>query len=140
MAGSRPTVIVVDDDASIRKALERLLRAKGYVVMCVDTIAALRALVPLPEPSCVLADILLNGESGLSIPAVLETDQANTPVVFMSASDDQGDIQTANALGSVPCLRKPFEEDNLFSALKTAIASKRRLPSDFNSIATGEIK
>lgn len=120
--GDRKRVLVVDDDAEFLAAVVGLIDAGGYEVRGVGSLQDLKAHLPLPGQSCVLVDVLLQGESGLDLPALLRDSGRIVPVVFMSATDDPAQIHAANEAGVVSCLRKPFEMTALFAALDSALA------------------
>jgi len=125
MTRQRGTILVVDDDRSFLKAVLRLIRTQGYDVCGTETLAEFEAELPKCDPECVLADIVLRGESGLSIPEILKQHNSSVPVIFMSATDERSEIETAGNLGVVPCLRKPIEASELFSAIDVALQSPK---------------
>lgn len=129
MVPSPVTIIVLDDDSSVRAALARLLNAKGFAVQQLDGLASLRAAFPLPDDSCLLVDIVLGQESGLDVPGILADRNAMVPVVFMSATDDEEKLSKADNAGATRCLRKPFEADELFGALEEAVHDALRSPT-----------
>ena len=124
----RGHVFVVDDDGSFLAAVCRLIRAGGFKATGVTCAGDLIALCPLPEQSCVLSDIILDGESGLELPAILLNHCETAPVVFMSATDDPGTLLAADHEGAVPCLRKPFEAQDLFNSIEVALSGSRQAP------------
>lgn len=124
MPGSRGHVFVVDDNSSFLAAICRLIRIGGYEATGLGRLGVLYALLPLPAGSCVLADIILDGESGLTIPDVFLSKGETTPILFMSATDDPDMLVAADRTGSSPCLRKPFEADELFAAIETALSGR----------------
>jgi FixJ family two-component response regulator len=115
------TIYVIDDDSSFLSAITRLIRVGGFAVDGMNTLAEFRSRLPLTEPACVLADVMLAGESGLDVVGILESVNQSAPVVFMSATDQRDTIEAASAAGVVPCLRKPLEADDLFAALETGL-------------------
>lgn len=119
----RGKVFVVDDDAGFLAAVLRVLRASGYEAHGVSTLAEFKNLLPLPASSCVLADLYLNGECGMDIPAILLAEKQAVPIVFMSATDDTELVSAANAASKVRYLRKPFEAKDLIDRLNQAMVS-----------------
>jgi FixJ family two-component response regulator len=115
------TIYVVEDDPSFLSAVARLIRTGGYSVEGMSTLDDLRSSLPLSAPCCVLADVILGGESGLDIPSMLAEHDVHVPIVFMSATDQRDTIAAASAAGDVPCLRKPVEANDLFAALESAL-------------------
>ena len=65
MSLDKPTIYVIDDDPSFLSAVSRLIRTSGYAVESLRSLGEFEAMLPLSEPSCVLADVILAGESGL---------------------------------------------------------------------------
>lgn len=129
MVRLKPAVMVVDDDPSFLPAVVRLIRTGGYDVQGFENIDGLRSRLPLPENCCVLADVVLRGESGLDIPGMLRARGEPAAVIFMSATEDRNKIETASSLGTVPCLKKPLEASLLFEALEIAMRALDRCPS-----------
>jgi FixJ family two-component response regulator len=116
------TVHLIDDDASLRTALARLLSAAGYEVR--SYAAAGDYLVPDPddEPGCLLLDLLLPGTSGLELQAALRRHPAyERPIVFLSgAADVPASVQAMRA-GAREFLTKPVDGDRLLAAIKDAV-------------------
>jgi FixJ family two-component response regulator len=119
---SRGHVFVVDDDSSFLAAVCRLIRAGGLEATGAGRLSDLYARLPLPARSCVLVDIILNGERGLEIAGVFRDRGETAPVVFMSATDDPSTLLAADQAGATPCLRKPFEAHELFGSIETALS------------------
>nr|WP_245220553.1 MULTISPECIES: response regulator [unclassified Ruegeria] len=128
VAPSPVTIFVLDDDSSVRSALGRLLKAKGFAEKQLDSLASLRAALPLPVDSCLLVDVVLDQESGLDVPGILNGRNEMVPIVFMSATDDEEKLAKADTAGATRCLRKPFEAEELFAALEAAISACRHAP------------
>ncbi len=116
------TVHLIDDDASLRAALGRLLAAAGYEVR--SYAAAGDYLVPDPdeEPGCLLLDVLMPGTSGLELQAALRRHPAHErPIVFLSgAADVPASVQAMRA-GAREFLTKPVDGDTLLAAIKDAV-------------------
>lgn len=125
MSQSRGHVFVVDDDTSFLAAVCRLINASGFEATGASRVGDLVSHLPFPEESCVLSDIILDGESGLDIPTILERHGEKAPVLFMSATDDPGTLLAADQTGYAPCLRKPFEAKDLFTSIEAALSGCR---------------
>ena len=119
---SRPTrIAVVDDDASVRKSLGRLLHGAGSEV---ETFASAEGFLSQGEsrnPDCLVLDISLGGMSGLELRAELAQAGARIPVVFITAHDDAATLRALRETPESPCLRKPFDESLLFEAIGMAM-------------------
>jgi FixJ family two-component response regulator len=127
MSAQKPTVFVVDDDASVRKALARSIQAAD---LNVKTFASAREFLdqgPPESPGCLILDVRMPGLSGLDLQAELNSRNIRTPVVFIAG---QGDIPTsvkAMRGGAVDFLTKPFKVSNLLGAIHQALHKEERL-------------
>jgi len=116
-------VHVVDDDASFRNSVGRLLRACGYDVAVYES--AEQLLQQLPEatgPSCILLDVRIPGVSGPELQDRLARQGSTLPIVFLTG---HGDIETsvqAIKAGAEDFLTKPVAKDKLLDAIERAIA------------------
>jgi FixJ family two-component response regulator len=117
-------VAVVDDDISIRRSLERLLRSAGYRV---ETYAADWEFFKNCEeikPACLVLDVTMPGQNGLDLhEALLATGRA-VPVVFITGYGDPRMVERARRAGAMELLSKPFEDAALLRAVERAIASR----------------
>ncbi len=117
---AKTKIYIVDDDPSVRKALQRLLHSAGYGV---ETFASaqefLQANVQQTD-SCLILDIHLEGMSGFELQQHLSESGVKIPIIFISAHDDEEIIQNAEKIGT-DFLRKPFGDQTLIDAIKKAI-------------------
>jgi FixJ family two-component response regulator len=117
-----PRVFVIDDDPSVLRALERLLRSNGFRVEAYSSPAAFLD-APIDEGvSCLLLDLRMPGLSGLDVQQTLVRKGLVMPIVFLSG---QGDVpSTARAMreGAVDFLVKPVDETQLLDAVARAQA------------------
>jgi len=122
MTDSAPLVCVVEDDPSVLKGLERLLRAWGYdVQLCRSAREFLdRAAAPI---ACVVVDVHMPGQTGLQLQAELNREGRRVPVVFITGHGDAGAQQKALSGGAVAFLKKPFTDQDLLKAIRQAIQS-----------------
>jgi FixJ family two-component response regulator len=114
-------VFIIDDDPSVRKALQRLIRSAGMVV---ETFASAEEFLEasLPPPDCLVLDVRLSGMSGLQLQQRLAADQHRIPIVFITAHDDELARELAMQAGAVGFLHKPFEDHVLLSILARTVA------------------
>ncbi len=118
----RPICIaVVDDDASVRKSLGRLLRGAGFEVEAFSSAEDFLARDEACHPDCLVLDISLGGMSGLELRAELVETGVRIPVVFITAHDDPATLRGLRQLPEAPYLRKPFDESLLFEAIGSAM-------------------
>ena len=127
MTSDGPYVAVVDDEASVRTALGRLLRLADYEVAAFASGDAFLASLAARLPACAVIDIHMDGLSGFETKARLTAAHADVPVVFITASDDAALERSVADAGGVTLLRKPFSNDALIEAVDTALKHK---PSD----------
>jgi len=111
------TVIVVDDDESVRRAMKRLLVSNGFQVLAFESAEELLRSSLVWDKVCLLLDIRLPGMSGLDLYAELASSGVKYPVIFMTAHDDTQWLEKAEEAGAVALLRKPFGEQSLLSAI-----------------------
>ena len=121
MVGTTRTVLVVDDDASVRKALRPLLRSAGYAVEVFASAADFLAHPVPPGTGCLALDIRMPGISGLDLQQQLATTQPDLPIVVITGHGDAELRQRALAGGAVAVLYKPFEDEVLLEAVARAI-------------------
>jgi FixJ family two-component response regulator len=117
MSTNERLVVVVDDDAAMRKSIERFLQLSGYA--CTGFPSAEEFLAS-SIPDCVIGlvlDIHLTGMSGIELRHHLSATKSTIPVVFITAHDDEATRLKALAAGCVDFLRKPFEAELLIQAL-----------------------
>ena len=113
-------VFVVDDDASVRVALDRLIRSAGLVV---DTFASAEDLLeawPSDNWGCLIVDIQMPGLSGLELQTKLAALGSTVPIIFITAHDDPNARSRALNGGAADFLEKPFDDDELIAAIHAA--------------------
>ena len=123
-------VFVVDDDPSIRRSLERLLRAAGHAV---ETFVSARQFLErgdLAAPGCLVLDVRMPGQSGLDLQQVLEAAGHHIPVIFITGHADQPLAQQAMRAGAVSLLNKPFDGQELLDAIRRALGPPRAAPPE----------
>jgi FixJ family two-component response regulator len=122
-----PTVFVVDDDPSVRKGLARLLSSAGYRA---DTFPSadefLARWLPDPVPGCALLDIMMPGIDGLELQRRLLDERHRLPIIFITGHGDIPSSVRAMKAGAVDFLAKPFNDEDLFRAVREAIARDAR--------------
>jgi FixJ family two-component response regulator len=117
-----PLIHVVDDDASMRAALLRLLGAAGLEARGYASTGEF-LLQPLPDrPGCLLLDMRLPGPSGLELQASLQQQGIALPVVFLTGHATVDTTVRAMKAGAVDFLTKPVKRDILLDAVRRALA------------------
>ena len=122
MSAARPTVFVVDDDHSVRRAIDRLLRAEGFGV---ETFASgeefLESLAD-DRTGCVILDVRMPGLSGFEVIERLAARARSLPVILVTGHGDASMEMSAKGLGCAAFLSKPVECDALVAAVRGAMA------------------
>jgi CheY-like chemotaxis protein len=126
---SRPSpmaVFVADDDEAMREAVAATLRAAGHRVVeardgaeLLDLLQATMA-APLLRPDLVVADVRMPNLSGLGVLAALQRAQWNVPVLLITGLADESVQTVARRMGAIGVLRKPFETEDLLTAVLNA--------------------
>lgn len=114
---------VVDDDASMRFALTRLLTCAGYAVRSYSSAGDFLVAEPDGLPGCMLLDLELPGPDGLDLQHTLQRQGIAMPIVFMSAYRDIPRTVLAIKAGASDFLLKPIEGQTLLAALECALAA-----------------
>jgi FixJ family two-component response regulator len=113
-------VLLVDRDASLRRALARAMRLAGFEVEPFATIEALLAFGAIERAACLVLEVDMPGVGGIEFKQALMASGRDRPTVFMTASGRDGlDAQLAR-LGPVAVLHKPFNKEDLLDALARA--------------------
>jgi len=116
-----PLISIVDDDESVRQALKSLLDSVGFHA---ETFASGEEFLNsryLSETDCLIADVRMQGMSGLELQDRLKAANSSIPIIFISAHDD-GDARTRGLrAGAVDFLQKPFSEDSLLGAISVCL-------------------
>jgi FixJ family two-component response regulator len=124
MSKTKPAIAIVDDDASVCRAISRLLRSLG---MNADTFSSGHEFIkhiqtsPSFHPDCVVLDVQMSGMNGLEVQELLVRGNNPLPVIFITAHDEIGVRERALRAGAVAFLRKPFNDELLIKTLNEAI-------------------
>src|ERR1700685_319963 len=125
MTDSDPIVFVVDDDASVRDAVKRLIASVG---LRVETFGSTREFLSArrPEaPACLVLDVRLPDVSGLELQRDLAAANVHIPIIFITGHADVPMTVRAMKAGAVEFLTKPFRGQELLDAIQEAIAKDR---------------
>jgi len=121
MLHATPIVFIVDDDVSVRSALESLIESGGWVA---ETFASAQEFLRRPRvaaPSCLVLDVSLPDINGLELQRRVATDRTDMPIIFISGYGDVPMTVRAMKAGAVEFLMKPFKDDVLLDAIRGAI-------------------
>ena len=118
---SDPLVLVVDDEATVRQALERALRLEGFdVVTAADGLEALSAVAQKP-PAVIVLDVTMPRLDGVSVVKRLRSDGIDIPVCMLSARDEVDDRVAGLQAGADDYLVKPFAIAELTARLQALL-------------------
>jgi FixJ family two-component response regulator len=130
----RPLVVVVDDDASVRAALDSLLRSMDLDTRLYAAPAELLE-ARLPDvPGCVILDVRLPGVNGLDVQDQLARLGVERPVIFMTGHGDIPMTVRAMKAGAVDFLAKPFRDQDMLDAVMAAIERDRRRRAETSAL------
>jgi FixJ family two-component response regulator/signal transduction histidine kinase len=121
------TVFVIDDDPSMRRALERQLEGAGYRVEAFASAQDYLDRAPDDGTACIVSDVRMPGLSGLDLQASLARAGRDLPMVFVSGHGDVPTTAHAMKAGAVGFLAKPFSKGELLAAVAEALARDREL-------------
>jgi FixJ family two-component response regulator len=122
-------VFVIDDDPSMRRALERQVRTAGFQVETFASAGEYLERAPKAEIGCIVTDLRMPGLSGLDLQASLAQAQPALPMVFISAHGDVSTTARAMRAGAVHFLPKPFTDGEILAAVSEALARSAALAS-----------
>ena len=117
-----PTVCVVDDDASLLRAMRRLLSVDGYDVVTFASAEEFLASPSRTRAACLVLDVHLDGLSGFDLLEQLAASDFPVPILLMTARDDAPTRERARRAGAVDYLRKPFDGESLLGAIHRAVS------------------
>jgi FixJ family two-component response regulator len=133
--GARPevhehTVFVVDDDVSVREALNSLIETAGWKVI---SFASAEAFLDHPRasgPNCLVLDVGLPDLSGLDLQLRMAVERSDMPIIFVTGNGDVPMSVRAMKAGAAEFLTKPFGEEELLGAVESALRRSRRMAEE----------
>jgi FixJ family two-component response regulator len=121
VTNASPVILVVDDDDSVRKALGRLIASAGFDVESYSAGEDMLARGRFAECACAVLDVRLPGMSGPELQERLRTMAPALQIIFVTAHYEESLRDVALAAGAIAYLRKPFDQDELLNAVRTAV-------------------
>ena len=118
--GPHLSIVVVEDDAGMKRAIERLLRAAGFQSVSFASAEELLQTEAAYSAACLVLDIHLPGLSGLELARVLVRSGRAKPVIFITGQDEESLRDEAQRLGC-GYFRKPFDGKALLEAIRAAV-------------------
>ncbi len=121
----QPTIVVIDDDASMRRALEHLLQSVGFSVELFASPQEFLQSERPDRPGCIVLDVRFPGRSGLDMQRDLANSNTQLPIIFITGYGDVPMSVRAMKAGAVEFLTKPFRDQDLLDAVGTALEADR---------------
>ena len=122
---TQPVVFVVDDDVSVREALQRLVRSAGLKVEAFASAEEFLNRARPEEPSCLVLDVRLPDLSGLDLQRRMVDANNEMPIVFITGHGDIPTTVRAMKAGAVEFLTKPLVEGDVLESIRAALARDR---------------
>lgn len=116
-----PLVMIVDDDAAVREALEELMHSAGLEAACFETTRDLLDASVLGRPGCIILDVRMPGASGLDFQKELTNGDTPKPVIFLTGHGDIPMTVQAMKAGALDFLTKPVRDQTILDAVKAGI-------------------
>ncbi|NNM71703.1 response regulator FixJ [Enterovirga aerilata] len=127
---TNPLVHVVDDDDAMRESLEFLLDSSGYSVRLYHGAQPLLDALPKIADGCVLTDIRMPGMDGIELLKRIRATGRTLPVIVMTAHGDVPLAVEAMKLGAADFIEKPFDDEVLLGAIRSAVEQSRTEAAD----------
>ena len=127
LSAASPKIFVVDDQANMRSALQRLLLRAGFAVELYASGAEFLARATLEGPGCVLLDVSMPQMTGLEVQERLKKRRSALPIIFLTGTADVPIAVAAMREGAVDFVQKPFDNDDLVARVRKAIEQQSRL-------------
>jgi FixJ family two-component response regulator len=121
MPPTAPTVVVVDDDVSVRESLELLIQNEGWQPALFESAQEFLARSPGVVPSCLILDVNLPDLSGLDIQQRITDGKSSTPIIFITGYGDIPTSVRAMKAGAAEFLTKPLDDKILIEAIRSAV-------------------
>ena len=121
--GKNKLVAIVDDDDSLRTAVQDLLEAVGLAAQGFASAEEFLNSGQQNQTACLIADIQMPGMSGLELQAHLNAERCRVPIIFITAHGDEKMRLQARREGAVEFLSKPFDNEVLLDSVRAALES-----------------
>src|SRR5438552_4786218 len=138
MIPSNSLVFLIDDDASVRKSVSRLLRSAGYISEAFGSASDFLTREQHSGPACVIVDVRMPGINGIDLQNVLIQRRREEQLVFITGHGDISMCAQAMKAGAVDFLPKPFRDTELLPCVDRALARSEDQPC--RAIETAEAR
>jgi FixJ family two-component response regulator len=125
MVEADSTILVVDDDPTLRESVGRLLRSLGLEAQLFASIADFLNSDPPDGPACLVLDVRLPGQSGLDLQRELTAANRDLPIIFITGHGDIPMTVQAMKGGAIEFLTKPFRDQDLLDAIQLGLSRDR---------------
>jgi FixJ family two-component response regulator len=122
MPPTLPTVVVVDDDISVRESLELLIQNQGWQPALFESAQEFLARSPTVVPSCLILDVNLPDLSGLDIQQRISDAKSSIPIIFITGYGDIPTSVRAMKAGAAEFLTKPLDDEVIIGAIRDAVS------------------
>jgi len=133
---TNPIVYVVDDDPSVRNAVQMLLHASGFTVEVCDSAQEFLKRDLGNASGCLVLDVKMDGLSGLQLQRELAAANVHLPIIFITGHGNVPMSVQAMKAGAVEFLAKPFRKDELLGAVTNALERDGVARTERNEVAT----
>src|SRR5207244_10971811 len=116
----QPTIVVIDDDAAMRRALDNLLKSVGFAVELFSSPQEFLQSERPDRPGCIVLDVRFPGRSGLDMQRDLASSDVQLPIIFITGYGDVPISVRAMKAGAVQSLTNPFPDHDLVDAVRPA--------------------
>jgi FixJ family two-component response regulator len=121
MPPTKPTVVVVDDDISVRESLELLIENEGWHPALFESAEEFLTRLPTLVPSCLILDVNLPDLSGLDIQQRITEEKSSIPIIFITGYGDIPTSVRAMKAGAAEFLTKPLDDGLVIQAIRDAV-------------------
>ena len=118
---TKSLISIVDDNESIRRTTAFLIESFGYRAAAYESAEEFLKSVRLSDTSCLIVDVQMPGMSGLQLQSRLASEGYGIPIIFITAYDSKDSRQQAMQAGAVAFLGKPFSDEQLLEAVRSAV-------------------
>ena len=116
-----PFISIIDDDISVRQALDRLIRSLDHDVIAFSSANEFLRYPQFTQTACLILDVQMPGLSGIELQNVVSVLRRSIPIIFITAHHDDDIRSRAMAAGAIGYLEKPFDEQSLIQLLDQAL-------------------
>lgn len=116
-----PAIYVIDDDDAVRQSLEFLLKTAGLTVQSFESAQAFLDILPQVNSGCVVTDVRMPEITGIDLLRQLRGSNPDLPVIVITGHGDISLAVEAMKIGAVDFLEKPFDDDQLIAAVRSAL-------------------